>query len=178
MNGRENSSTIPGRTDIEDGQALWSFIQERGRQLALFLHSCDGLGQLDFQEVFELALTTRLREVEHGQMIYGGAETETSPSILALFRGSVALERASGRRNENFALVKPGELFGGIPMIAGCTPFERAVANKNSTVLEFLGYNVEYLISAKPLVGLALIRAATFHWMQRFSRTLDRSALE
>ena len=164
--------------DANSESALWRFIQERGGQLALFLQTCNGLGQLDFQEAFELAITTRIHELERGQMIYGGAGTETSTSIFALFRGSVALERASGRRNENFALVKPGELFGGIPIIAGCTSFERAIANENSMVLEFLGYNVEYLISAKPRVGLALMRAATFHWMLRFSRILDQAALQ
>ena len=157
--------------DVRSEASLWNFVQERGRELSRFLRSCDGLDQLTFEDSFELALSTRLRDVERDQMVYGRAG---SASIFLLFRGSVALERTCDRHGQEFARVQPGEIFGGAPTLAGCTPFERAVATENSTVLEFLAYNVDYLISAKPPLGVALLRAAAFHWMRRFARTLDR----
>lgn len=157
--------------DVRSEGALWNFVQERARDLSMFFRSCEGLDQLDFQDSLELALTTRLREVERAQPVYSRTRSD---SIFLLFRGSVALERVSDRGCQEFARVQPGEIFGGLPTIAGCTPFERAVATENSTVLEFLGYNVEYLFGAKPLLGVSLLRAASFHWLRRFSRTLDR----
>ena len=158
--------------------ALWGFIQERGRELAVFLRGCGGLEDLDFQDAFELAQATRVRSLQAEELVYGGTDSEeASSSIFVLFRGTVALERIQGRRNQHIASVKPGELFGGVPAIAGCTPFDRAVAVEDSSVLEFGGYNIEYLITAKPLLGIALLRAATFHWIRRFSETLDRAQL-
>jgi len=160
--------------DVAAEKALWNFIQERGHELATFLRSCGGLTHLDFQEAIELALTTRIREVERGEIVYGGEGHAPSASIFALFRGSIRLERVNQSRSQEVATVEPSELFGGIPMIAGCSPFERAVATSRSTLLEFVAYNTHYLLSTKPPLAAALIRAASFHWIQRMSHILDR----
>lgn len=161
--------------DPKSEATLWGFIQERARELSTFLRTCDGLTDLGFQDALELALTTRLRELECGQVVYGGHETTGCKSIFALFRGSILLERASEKRNQEIARLEPGELFGGTQIIAGCEPIERAIATSRTTLLEFVDYNTEYLMIAKPQLGASLIRAAAFHWMQRTARLLDHT---
>lgn len=168
-----------GSVDTKSEATLWDFIQERGRELALFLRSCDGLHQIDFQDALELALATRLRTRESTELVYGRAGEEASASIFVLFRGAVVLERAQTHRDKQIiSRIKPGEMFGGIPTIAGCVPFERAVAVEDSTILEFVSHSLEYLLSEKPPLGVALLRAASFHWIRRFSETLDRTFAE
>ena len=157
--------------------ALWDCIQQRGQELSTFLGSCDGLDQLPFEETFELALTTRLRNLQSGQLIYDAENQRASESIYALMCGSVLLESGEGRRNQQISDVSPREFFGGLPIIAGCAPFERAVVVENCTILEFLGYNVEYLLRAKPGLGVSLLRAASYHWIRRYAETLDERML-
>jgi hypothetical protein len=160
--------------DATSERSLWHFIQERGHELATFLRSCGGLRHLDFQDAIELALTTRIREVERGEFVYGGTGHSPCASIFALFRGNVLLERVHGERSQEIDVVEPGEFFGGIPLIAGCVLSERAVATSPSTLLEFVEYNTNYLLNTKPPLGASLVRATSFHWVQRLSRVLDR----
>ena len=154
---------------------LWDYIQKRGRDLGMFLSSCEGLDQLNFEEALELALSTRLREVRSGDIVYQGGDDEGAASICALMGGSVMLEPANGRCNQRISTVEPRELFGGLPVVAGCMPIERAVAVEDATVLEFSGYAVENLLETKPHLGVALLRAASFHWIRRFAEVLDRT---
>ena len=155
--------------------ALWDTVQQRGLELGAFLTSCEGLDQLNFEESLDLAFATRLREVERGGFVYNGGDEETAAAIRVLLSGGVALEPVNGRFNQQIAIVRPRELFGGLPVVAGCLPFERAVATEKSMVLEFSGYAVENLLNTKPHLGVTLIRAASFHWMRRFADLLSRS---
>ncbi len=160
--------------DATSEKALWSFIQERAHEVATFLRSCGGLSHLDFQDALELALTTRIREFECGAIVYGRAGDDPSGSLFALFRGSILLKRVGERRNQEIDIVQPGEFFGGMPTIAGCKPLERAVATSTSTVLEFTECITRCVQNTKPQLGTMLIRAASFDWMQRTARLLDR----
>lgn len=154
--------------------ALWDFIQGRGRDLGSFLTSCEGLEQLLFEESLELALATRLREFAAGDLIYRGREEDTSSSISVVMTGSVVLELADGRCNQQISQVGPRELFGGLPIVAGCAPIERAIAIEETRILEFSAYAAENLLNTKPHLGVSLLRAASFHWMRRFAETLER----
>ncbi len=164
-------------SDVDEVQKaqLWEFIQKRGRELGMFLSSCEGLEQLNFEEALELALATRLREVVSGQLVYRGGDDPGATSICVLMKGAVLLEPAMGRCNQRISTVKPHELFGGLSVVAGCVPFDRAVAVEDCTVLEFSSYSVENLLNIKPHLGVALLRAASFHWMRRFAEVLDRT---
>lgn len=130
---------------------------------------------LGFQDVLQLALTTRLRELEYGQLVYGGDQSTPCKSIFALFRGSILLERASEKRNQEIARLESGELFGGTQIIAGCEPVERAVATSRTALSEFVDYTTEYLTVAKPQLDACLIRAAAFHRIKRNARLLDHN---
>jgi len=164
--------------DARSEAALWSFIQARAMDIATFLRTCGGLTELTFQDAIELALATRIRELESGQIVYGGAESEPCGSIFALFRGNVMIERKAKRRNQQATPMESGELFGGLPTIAGCEPLERAVATSDSTLLEFIDYNTGYLLTYKPTLGSALVRAATFHWVKRATQLLDQASAQ
>ena len=155
--------------------ALWNFIQDRGSELGAFLRTCEGFAHLSFQDALELALSTRLREAESGEIIYGIEDSEAGSAIFILFRGSVVLERASGGRHKEIDCVRSSEFFGGLPIIAGCRPIERAVATERSTLLEFSCYQCEYLMNSKPILGARLIRAASYHWTQRVVNFLDQT---
>jgi hypothetical protein len=171
--GHSVSGLSFNQLDAKSEGALWNFIQLRGREIALFLRDCDGLSQIEFQDAFELTLAARLRRLEEGELVYDGADLGVSNSIFALFRGAVQLERVRQARVQPISDVGPFQIFGGMPPVAGCVPFERAIATKRSMILQFTGYNVECLLSTKPRLGIALLRAASYHWMRRFAATLD-----
>jgi CRP-like cAMP-binding protein len=154
---------------------LWRFIQERGGVLGSFIRGCEGLSSLSFQEGLELALETRLREVAAGQIIYGPDATKGGSSIFINFSGAALLERVSDRRHEEIATIHAGAIFGGLPIVAGYPPIERAIAISPVVLLEFDQFNCENMISSKPMLAAALFRAATFHWMCRFSKLLDQT---
>lgn len=155
------------RVDAENEIALWDLIQTRGRDLALFIRGCIGFESLGFEDGFNLAMATRLRQVGAGKTVYG-PEDPSATSIYALVRGGVVLEElASGGTRSRFALVKPGEPFGGLAVVAGCTAFEHAFATEESMILEFPSYTVEHLISTKPFLGIVLLRATSYQWIAR-----------
>lgn len=162
---------------IDEAQrdALWDLIQMRARELGLFLSSCAGLDQLSFEESVELALATRRRKVPPGEMIYRGGEEPESSAVCVLLDGSAMLEPAQGRFNQWISRIGPRELFGGLPVVANCSAFERAVAIEDASVLEFSAYAVENLLNTKPHLGVCLLRATCFHWMRRFAETLENT---
>lgn len=174
-NGSPATGLIFDSLDDASRDALWDFIQLRGRDLGLFLSSCEGLDQLNFEEALELALATRLREVAAGDIIYKGGDAPGASTTYILMSGSAVLEPANGRFSQQIARVRPRELFGGLPVAAGCAPFERAVAVEDCRILEFSGYAVENLLNTKPHLGVCLLRATNFHWMSRFADTLART---
>ncbi len=174
-NGGPASGLVFESVNEEVRASLWNYIQRRGHDLGMFLSSCIGLDQLNFEEAFELALATRIRQIPAGDLVYRGGDEERSAAICALMEGSVLLEPANGRFNQQISTVGPRELFGGLSVVAGCVPFERAVAVEDSTVLEFSGYGVENLLNTKSYLGVALLRASSFHWMRRFAEVLDRT---
>lgn len=153
--------------DAQSELALWDLIQTFGRELAGFLRGCVGLESLGFEDGFNLAMATRLRQLGAGKTIYG-PEDPGSSSIYMLVRGGVVLEEfpESGSQRR-FAVVKPGEPFGGLAVAAGCSAFEYAFATEESTILEFPSYTVDHLISTNPLLGIALLRATSYQWVVR-----------
>lgn len=157
---------------------LWNFIQERALDIATFLRGCRALPDLDFQDALDLALTTRIREVDSGQLVYGSLGNSSSGSIFVVFRGSIMLERATETRNQEVTEVQSGEFFGGLPIVAGSATLDRAVATSSTTLLEFLEYSTNYLLINKPILGAALTRAAMFHCIERMSKLLDRTFAE
>jgi len=174
-NGGPATGLVFESVDEPSQNCLWDYIQKRGRDLGAFLSSCEGLDQLNFEEALELALATRLREVRAGDLVYRGGDEEASSAISILMTGAVSLEPANGRFSQQIARVEPRELFGGLPVSAGCAAFERAVAIEPSRILEFSAYAVENLLNTKPHLGVCLLRASSFHWMRRFAETLDRN---
>lgn len=151
----------------DDEIALWDFIQTRGRELATFIRGCVGFESLGFEDAFNLAMATRLRQVSGGRTVYGPDDASSS-SIYTLVRGSVVIdELEAGGVRERIAVVKPGEPFGGLAVVAGCMAFEYAFAAEESIILEFPSYTVEHLIATKPLLSIVLLRAAAYQWIVR-----------
>ena len=110
--------------------ALWDLIQERGCELGMFLSGCEGLDQLNFEEALDLALSTRLRIVRRGDLIYTGCDERTAASICLLMSGSVVLEPSMGRMNQRISMVKPREIFGGLPT---CLLYTSDAADESSS---------------------------------------------
>jgi len=155
------------RLDEQNELALWDLIQTFGRELAGFLRGCVGLESLGFEDGFNLAMATRLRQVSAGKTLYT-PEDPSSSSIYLLVRGGVVLEEfPEAGSQRRFALVKSGEPFGGLAVAAGCSAFEYAFATEESTILEFPSYTVDHLISTNPLLGIALLRATSYQWVVR-----------
>jgi hypothetical protein len=155
------------KVDADCEIALWDLIQKRGRELASFIRSCVGFESLGFEDRFNLSMATRLRQVAAGKPVYG-PEDPSATSIYALVQGSVILEELEqGGIRERLGVVKPGEPFGGLAVVAGCSAFEYAFATEESVILEFPSYTVEHLISTKPMLGIVLLRAASYQWLVR-----------
>lgn len=65
------------------------------------------------------------------------------------------------------------------PRLSPIAPFlsrrvSMRVAMEESTIVEFSGYSVDFLLGAKPPLAVALMRATSFQWMRRFAEVVCR----
>lgn len=135
---------------------LWSFVQDRAREIVKFLNEEPALPLLDLYEKFDFALFSRLRDVAATRSIYGGAEG--NESLFVIFRGRVAL-RPSGPHRSPLAsvILGQGSIFGGIGLVATVPTLDRAESLTSVTLLELDAFAFRHLRSSRPDLARRLV---------------------
>ena len=158
----------------ENLEVVWNLVLDAGKKLARFLYERTALRELGLEEAMGLAQVTRLRTMQPGDTIYRqGTRNGINDSIFLIAEGSVTLQvRIRDAIEQPLVQLGPGDLFGGLPLLADLPHGESAVANTALRVLEVDGAAFRHLRSMKPWLGHRLGVALLRVHAQRMSQVL------
>jgi hypothetical protein len=158
----------------EQLEMIWNQVLDAGKKLARFLYERTALRELGLEEAMGLAQVTRLRSMQAGDMIYRqGTRDRASDSIYLITEGTVTLQvRIRDAIEQALCQLVPGDLFGGLPLLADVPHCESAVANTALRLLEVDEAAYRHLRSMKPWLGHRLGVALLRVHAQRMSQVL------
>ncbi|HKK50058.1 MAG TPA: cyclic nucleotide-binding domain-containing protein [Myxococcota bacterium] len=162
------------RPDPEPLELVWDHVLDTGKILARFLYERTALHELGLEEAMGLAQVTRFRSVRAGEVIYRqGNRGDHNDSIFLITEGSISLQlRIRDAIEQPLALLRAGDLFGGLPLLADLPHAETAVANEEVRLLELDRAAFRHLRSMKPWLGHRLGVALLRVHAQRLASTL------
>lgn len=155
---------------------LWDAVLEGGKRLARFLYVGSDLRPLGVDGAMGLSQITRVRKLPAGHTLYRqDRDPENSESIFVVESGSVVLQvRARGVREVPIDTVGPGQVFGGLSMLAGVPPSESAITDTEAVLLEFDSRGYQYLARNKPWLAQELGQIVTTTYVRRLHRVLEK----
>lgn len=158
----------------EDLDVVWGQVLDAGKQLARFLYDRTSLRELGLEEAMGLAQVTRFRSVPAGEYIYRqGTSGHANDSIFLLMEGRITLQlRIRDAIEQTLSVLEPGDLFGGLPLLADLPHSESAVADCDLRLLELDRAAFRHLRSMKPWLGHRLGVALLRVHAQRLSKVL------
>lgn len=162
------------RPGTEETEVVWNLVLDAGKKLARFLYERTALRELGLEEAMGLAQVTRLRSMQSGDTIYRqGTRNGGNESIFLVLEGSVMLQiRIRDAIEQPLCRLGPGDLFGGLPLLADLPHAESAVADSSLRLLELDGAAFRHLRSMKPWLGHRLGVALLRVHAQRMSQVL------
>jgi hypothetical protein len=148
---------------------LWSTVLDQGKDLARFLFDRTPLRELGLEEAMTLAQVTRYRDIPAGHSIYRqNTRNAGEDSVFLLMHGAVVLTvRVRNARELELARLRPGAVFGGLPLLADEEHAESAAAATDVRLLEIDASAFRYIRVAKPWMGYRLGMALVRVCMQR-----------
>ena len=154
---------------------VWDLVLDAGKRLARFLYERTSLRELGLEEAMGLAQVTRFRGVSAGDVIYRqGTSGGWNDSIFLLAEGRITLQlRIRDALEQTLVQLGPGDLFGGLPLLADLPHAESAVADTDVRLLELDRAAFRHLRSMKPWLGHRLGVALLRVHAQRLSKTLE-----
>ena len=162
------------RPTPEQLEVVWELVLDAGKKLARFLYERTALRELGLEEAMGLAQVTRLRAMQPGDLIYRqGTRNESSDSIYLITEGTATLQiRIRDAIEQPLCQLGPGDLFGGLPLLADLPHADSAVANTQLRVLEIDGAAYRHLRTMKPWLGHRLGVALLRVHAQRMAQSL------
>ncbi|MBY0399574.1 cyclic nucleotide-binding domain-containing protein [Myxococcota bacterium] len=153
---------------------VWNLVLDAGKKLARFLYERTALRELGLEEAMGLAQVTRLRTMSPGDTIYRqGTRAGSNDSIFLVAEGTVTLQvRIRDAIEQTLCQLGPGELFGGLPLLADLAHTDSAIANTPLRLLEIDAAAYRHLRSMKPWLGHRLGVALLRVHAQRMSQIL------
>lgn len=139
---------------------LWDVVQRQVRTLTKWFSQVRELRDLSLDDTLELIHLMRLRVIAEGGVLYRQAvRSPCEDSIFIVTSGEVTLDTwtADGRRVA-LGLAGPGEVLGGLALIANAPADESASVMRDTSVLELAPAAFEMLKNSHP--GLAFEAAA------------------
>lgn len=161
-------------TALQD--VLWDHVLDVSKELARFLFRHSEVSDIGIDGAMSLAQSSRLLVVGAGEFVYqqGGEYKDAPSSIFMLREGGVVLRtRLRGSIERDFAAVRPGDFFGGLPMLAAVEHYESAVARAPSRLVEIDERAYSYLMQARPWVAQKLAFTVTRAYARRMHAMLE-----
>lgn len=157
---------------------LWEAVVHGGHVLARFLLERCELPELTLEDSIGLAQFTRRRSIPVGRAIYQqGASADECRSLFVVWRGEVALTlRVRNAIERETARLRVGDVFGGLPLVAGTAHAESAIAATDCELLEVDAGSFAYLRMARPWLGLRVGQVLLRVNAQRLLRLLDEAS--
>jgi CRP-like cAMP-binding protein len=161
---------------VELVEALWDVVLDAAKQLARFLMTGPDLRHLSLEDAMGLAQVTRFLDVTAGHSLY--RQDTSSPgddSIFILSRGSVVLQlRVRDAIETPIERLGPGQVFGGLPMLAGLPHAESAIVDTDSRLFEIDRKSFTFLRMAKPWLAHHLAHAVNRAYARLMRRVITQ----
>lgn len=157
-------------------ELLSNVVLESALELSRFLYSHSQLREFGLDEVLGLAQITRFRDVGAGRTIYRQDTAKPGEdSIFFVGRGGVCLQaRVRGAREVTLARLRPGDGFGGMPLVGDSMHPESAVAESDCRLLEINREAYRYLDKARPWLAKNLAFLVVRTYSKRLQEILVR----
>ena len=161
---------------VEAQDALWDHVLDESKAIARFLLRRSELRDVGIDGAMSIGQASRLCLAGAGAAIFQQGADARGPagSFFVLREGSVQLRvRVRDAIERDVALVEPGQIFGGLPMIAAASHFESAIARTPCKLLEIDERAFLYLSQARPWLSQKIAFAAARAYAQRLQHTLS-----
>lgn len=161
-------------TDVQD--LLWDLVLDAGKDVARFLLRSSELRDLGIDGAMSVAQASRLCLAAAGTAIFqqSGSAIASQSSFFVLREGSVVLRtRLRGAIERDVAIVQPGQIIGGLPMLAGVGHYESAIARSPARLVEIDERAYLQLAQMRPWVAQKLAFAAVRAYAERMHATLE-----
>jgi hypothetical protein len=161
--------------EVSDGplELLWDLVHERAKSLARWLLHQPDFSGLGVQDNLEIAQVTRLREVRAGGLLYRQGSPEDS--IFVVTRGEIVFElRTPRQRKRTLGRVGPGQVVGGLGLVANSLPGETAIADRDVSLLEISRGAFENLQAANPALAFHVASLVVNGQLRRMETALGR----
>jgi len=154
---------------------LWDAVNAAGKEICFFMHGDSELQGLSLQDANDFGECSRYRMVAARQMVYKAGECGPGDdSIFILKEGEVSLRvRLSASREVTLARLRPGGIFGGLPIVADLPNQESVVADTDASILEISRASFSYIRVAKPLLAQRIAQIVTRVQLQRAARLVE-----
>lgn len=164
--------------DPRTARIIWDYVFDKARDLTHFLHDQSPLGTLGMDDCMALACVSRFRSSSTGQTIYRqGDGDEANGSMFIVDRGEVTLHlKLADDRAAPFMTLKEGDVFGGLPALAGLPQTETAVASTPLRLIEIDASGFECLRMRNPRLAERLAGVLVRTHIERTGQTLARAA--
>ncbi len=164
--------------DARTTRVIWDYVFDKVRDLTHFIHDRSPLGELGMDDCMALACVSRFRSTSAGNVIYRqGDEDEANGSMFLIDRGEVTLQiQLAEDRTAPFITLKEGDVFGGLPALAGLPPTETAVASLPLRLIEIDASGFDCLRMRNPRLAERLAGVLVRTQVERAGHTLARAA--
>jgi hypothetical protein len=156
-------------------ELLQDLVHQRSKSLSRWFSQQPDLPGLGAQDALELAQVTRLREARSGGLLYRQGIPEDS--IFVVTRGEIVFEfRTPRHRKLIVGRVGPGQLLGGLGLVANALPGETAIVDRDVSLLEISRGAFENLQMASPALAFQLASLVVSGQLRRMETALGRWA--
>lgn len=172
LSGIAFSSFTPAEVSI-----LWDVVHDTARELGSFVYKSFSEAEPTIDNAMSVAQISRTRIVGRRKLIYQrGLDADEDDSIFIVRTGQVHLHLPMRAGNEvPIADLGPGDLFGGLAMLASIPHFESARTNEETMLLEISRASFSYMRLAKPLVAHWLGGLVMRSYLGRLGKIVDRA---
>jgi hypothetical protein len=154
-------------------ERVWDLVHQRSKALAHWLLQQHEFADLNLRDVVDLAHVTRMREIRAGGLLYRQGVRDDSAFVVTC--GEVVFERRTPRdRKLMVGRARPGQLLGGLGVVANCLPNETAVADSDVSLLEISRGAFENLQLTSPALAFQVASLVMQSHLRRLDSALGR----
>ena len=154
-------------------ERLWDVVHQQSKALTRWLLQQREFAELNLCDAVDLVHVTRMREIRAGGLLY--RQGVRDDSIFIVTRGEVVFERRTPReRKLTVGRAVPGQLFGGLGVVANSLPSESALADCDVTLLEISRGAFENLQLTSPPLAFQLASLVMQSHLRRVDSALGR----
>jgi hypothetical protein len=154
-------------------EPLWDLVHRQTKLLTVWLSEQRDFQQLGLHEAMDLVQLTRLREVRAGKTLYWQGRRDDS--IFVVHSGEVVLERRTPEHHKlAVGRIGPGQVLGGVGVVADLLPGETAVVDRDASLLEIARGSFESLQRSNPALAFRIASIVTHRHIERIDGALRR----